>query len=76
MGLNSTDGTFVNGKRVTRCLLQPSDVIRAGRAESVFHPRGRPGRGRRDRARSSLQENATREEVEGRAIRAQVRRKW
>jgi pSer/pThr/pTyr-binding forkhead associated (FHA) protein len=31
--LGSTNGTFVNGRRIDRALLVPGDVLRAGRAE-------------------------------------------
>lgn len=34
--LNSTNGTFVNGVRVSRCVLQHEDVIRIGDATLLF----------------------------------------
>jgi pSer/pThr/pTyr-binding forkhead associated (FHA) protein len=33
--LESTNGTFVNGRRVERAVLVPGDVVRMGRAELV-----------------------------------------
>ena len=34
--LNSTNGSFVNGVRVTRCVLQDNDIIRIGDATMLF----------------------------------------
>lgn len=34
--LNSTNGTYVNGVRITRCVLQNNDVIRIGDATLLF----------------------------------------
>ncbi len=34
--LNSTNGTFVNGVRISRCVLQNNDVIRIGDATLLF----------------------------------------
>ncbi|MFU8781162.1 MAG: FHA domain-containing protein [Kiritimatiellia bacterium] len=34
--LNSTNGTLVNGVRVTRCVLQDNDIIRIGDATILF----------------------------------------
>ncbi len=34
--LNSTNGCFVNGVRVTRCMLQDNDIIRIGDATMLF----------------------------------------
>jgi pSer/pThr/pTyr-binding forkhead associated (FHA) protein len=34
--LNSTNGTFVNGVRVTRCVLQDKDIIRVGDTTMLF----------------------------------------
>lgn len=40
---NSTNGTFINGRRVQAAQLQPGDEIRLGTtATLVFHPGGRP----------------------------------
>ena len=33
--LESTNGTFVNGERVTKLALKPGDTVRAGRVELV-----------------------------------------
>ena len=34
--LNSTNGTFVNGVRVSRCVLQDNDIIRIGDSTMLF----------------------------------------
>ena len=34
--MNSTNGTFVNGVRITRCVLQDSDIIHIGDATMLF----------------------------------------
>lgn len=34
--LESHNGTFVNGRRITRCLLYDGDLIRVGHTEMVF----------------------------------------
>ena len=34
--LNSTNGSFVNGVRVTRCVMQDNDIIRIGDATILF----------------------------------------
>lgn len=34
--LDSHNGTFVNGRRISRCLLYDGDVIRIGHGELVF----------------------------------------
>ncbi len=34
--LNSTNGTFVNGVRVSRCVLQDNDIIRIGDSTILF----------------------------------------
>jgi len=36
--LNSTNGTFVNGERITECALLPGAVIVLGQEEFVFEP--------------------------------------
>lgn len=35
--LNSTNGTFVNGQRINRCLVRPGDQIRVGDTDLVFY---------------------------------------
>lgn len=35
--LNSTNGTFVNGQRISRCLVRPGDEIRVGDIRLVFY---------------------------------------
>jgi pSer/pThr/pTyr-binding forkhead associated (FHA) protein len=42
--LNSTNGTLVNGVRVTRCVLQDNDIIRIGDATILFS-RTKPSKG-------------------------------
>jgi pSer/pThr/pTyr-binding forkhead associated (FHA) protein len=36
--LDSTNGTFVNGERVTRRTLEPGDTVKVGRVEFVARP--------------------------------------
>ncbi len=40
--LNSTNGTFVNGERITECGLLPGAVIILGQEEFVFEPAASP----------------------------------
>lgn len=45
--LNSTNGTFVNGVRVTRCVLQDKDIIRVGDTTMLFsRSQGQHGEGK------------------------------
>ncbi len=41
--LRSTNGTFVNGRRVRRSALAPGDRLRVGRTELVVERAGREG---------------------------------
>jgi len=35
--LNSTNGTYVNGKRISQCILNKNDIIRTGNIELLFN---------------------------------------